>query len=210
MGGFGSGRLSGTGRDTVESCYSIDVNRLHNKGSLRAGSESVGSWIQDGEIVASINLRAEADWLHLCYRALIGVAQWEEVAETVRIERVPCRFGGSRPYFICPGVVYGAACGRRTAQLHASGRYFLCRYCYGLAYESQREGAWDRTLRRAGKIRQRLGGSPAIGPFPRKPKGMWRDTYERLRTQVITTEVLAQRAFALQAQQWLVRSTGGK
>ena len=26
---------------------------------------------------------------------------------TVRIVRVPCRFGGTRPYFICPGVVNG-------------------------------------------------------------------------------------------------------
>jgi hypothetical protein len=26
------------------------------------------------------------------------------VEETVRIVRIPCRFGGSRPYFICPGI----------------------------------------------------------------------------------------------------------
>ncbi len=29
MGGFGSGRPGGFGRDTVESCRSIDVSRLH-------------------------------------------------------------------------------------------------------------------------------------------------------------------------------------
>jgi hypothetical protein len=38
--------------------------------------------------------------------------EWEDVAETVRIVRVPCRFGGARPYFICPGFVNGVACGR--------------------------------------------------------------------------------------------------
>ena len=37
MGGFGSGRPSGSGRDTVEACRSLDVNRLHREGCLRAG-----------------------------------------------------------------------------------------------------------------------------------------------------------------------------
>ena len=32
MGGFGSGRPSGSGRDKVEDCRSIDVNRLHKRG----------------------------------------------------------------------------------------------------------------------------------------------------------------------------------
>ena len=37
MGGIGSGRPSGLGRDTVESCRAIDVNRLHREGCLRPG-----------------------------------------------------------------------------------------------------------------------------------------------------------------------------
>jgi hypothetical protein len=78
------------------------------------------------------------------------------VAETVRIVRKPCRFGGTRPYFICPGIVNGIACGRRVAKLHGPGRYFLCRHCYRLAHASQSEDRWDRLLRRANKIRQRF------------------------------------------------------
>ena len=41
--------------------------------------------------------------------------------ETIRITRLPCRFGGTRPYFICPVVVNGIACGRRVAKLHGPG-----------------------------------------------------------------------------------------
>jgi hypothetical protein len=37
MGGFGSGRPRGTGRDTVEASRSIDVNRLHREGCLHHG-----------------------------------------------------------------------------------------------------------------------------------------------------------------------------
>ena len=68
MGGFGSGRSAGLGRDTVESTRSIDVNRLHREGCLRPGW--CGGWqrTRDGEKVATINLRAEEDRLRLSYR----------------------------------------------------------------------------------------------------------------------------------------------
>ncbi len=77
--------------------------------------------------------------------------------ETVGIVRVPCRLGGSRPYFLCPGVVNGIVCGRRVAKLYGAGHYFLCRHCYGLTYSSQSENDYDRKLRRANKFRTRLG-----------------------------------------------------
>ena len=128
----------------------------------------------------------------------IGGGDWEDVAETVRIVRVPCRFGGARPYFICPGVVNGIACGRRVAKLYGPGRYFLCRHCYRLAHASQSEGGLDRTLRRANKIRQRLGGDPGMAsPFPPRPKGMWRRTYERLRRRTFDAEMRADEAIDL-------------
>ncbi len=206
MGGFGSGRPSGSGRTTVEACRSIDVNRLNKTGCLRAGWTGGWQWTRDGERVAWINLRAEHDRLHLTYRMRTGSGEWEDVAETVRIICVPCRFGGERPYFICPGVANGIACGRRVAKLHGPGRYFLCRHCYRLGHASQSEGAWDRTLRRANKIRQRLGGDPGMAaPFPAKPKGMWRRTYERLREQGFNAEMLADEAFALRAERLLAR-----
>src|SRR5271169_2769830 len=97
MGGFGSGRPR-SGRNKVDACRSIDVNRLHREGCLRPGSRSSMYWTRDGEQIASIGMRVEADRLHLSYRASIGGGEWEEVNETVPIVRVPCRFGGSRPY----------------------------------------------------------------------------------------------------------------
>ena len=128
------------------------------------------------------------------------------MAEIVGIVRAPCRYGGVRPYFICPGVVNGVACGRRVAKLHCAGRYFLCRHCCRLAHASQSEGPRDRALRRANKIRRRLGGDPDLAaPFPPKPRGMWRRTYVRLREQALAAEMCADEAFALQAERLLAR-----
>ena len=206
MGGFGSGRSSGFGRDTVESCRSIDVNRLHREGCLEPSWRGGWQWTQDGEKVASITLRAEDDRLCLSYRIRIAGGEWEDVTEPVPIIRVPCRFGGIRPYFLCPGVVNGVACGRRVAKLYGPGRYFLCRRCYRLAYASQSEDAWDRTLRKANKIRMRLGGDPGMAaPFPERPKGMWRRTYDRLRDDAFEAEILADQAFVIRAERLLAR-----
>ena len=206
MGGFGSGRPSGSGRDKVEYSRSIDVNRLHREGCLHAGWMGGWQWNQGAEKVASINLRAEPDWLHLSYRVRIAGGEWDNIEEPVRVVRVPCRFGGARPYFICPGVVNDIACGRRVAKLHGPGRYFLCRHCYRLAHASQSEGTWDRTLRRANKIKQRLGGDPGMAaPFPPKPKGMWRRTYDRLRKEAFDAEMRAEEAFEINAARLLAR-----
>lgn len=206
MGGFGSGRPSGSGREKAEHCRSIEVNSLHRQGCLRPGWVGRSLWTRDGEQVASINMRADHDGLHLAYRVRTGGGEWQDVAETVRTVRAPCRFGGTRPYFVCPGVVSGIACNRRVAKLYGSGRYFLCRHCYRLAHASQSEDMWDRTLRRANRIRKRLGGDPGMfARFPERPKGMWRRTFERLRNEVFDAEMRAEEFFELRAAALLTR-----
>jgi hypothetical protein len=79
---------------------------------LRAnlGHEDVGDlaqWTCNGERVASINQRAEHDRLHLTYRVRVNGGEWEDVTETVGIVRAQCRYGGARPYFICPKAAHG-------------------------------------------------------------------------------------------------------
>jgi hypothetical protein len=202
MGGLGSGRPSW--RRTVESCCWIDVNRLHREGCLTAGWAGAWQWTRDGQTVDGINLRAEESRLNLAYRLRIGGNDWEEVTETIRIVRAACRLGGSRPFFICPGVVNGCACERRVVRLYGVGRYFRCRHCHGLAYASQREGLADRTLRRSNNIRQRLGGGPGLmEPFPSRPKGMWQRTYDRLQERAAKAEMHAHGAFTERVQELL-------
>lgn len=195
MGGIGSGRPSNSGRGIVEQWRSIDVNRLLQEGCLSPGWQGGCQWMHYGERVASIRMHMESEHLVLSYRIQIGSSDWEDIIEHVQIVHVPCRFGGSRPYFICPGVVNGIACERRVAKLYGAGRYFLCRHCYSLAYASQSEGALDRSLRRANMIRMRLGGEPGMAArFPDRPKRMWRRTYKQLQDHVLEAEMIADEA----------------
>ncbi len=179
MGGVGSGNwYRFDKKTTTEECHSLDVRDLYREGLLKPGGSFRSSWSRAGRETASIRGFVYGDRVVLSYRQRSGLGgEWEDVNEPVSLEWTPCNFGGERPWFICPGV----ACGRRVAVLYGPGKYFLCRHCYDLRYQSQRKNKKDRALRRAQKIRQRLGGSAnMLEPFPERPKGMHHDTYMKL------------------------------
>jgi hypothetical protein len=185
MGGAGSGNWYRFDKKTTTSeCSSVDVRYLHRNGLLKAGGRFSLRWSrgehETGSIGGSVegHLRSRPERVILRYRFRSGwEGEWEDVWEPVSLEWTACNFGGARPWFVCPG----AECGRRVAILYGPGRYFLCRHCYGVVYDSQRENGMNRALRRAQAIRERLGGSANMTkPFPEKPKGMHWRTYERL------------------------------
>ena len=206
MGGLGSGRPSGSGRGTIGSHRAIDVNKLQSEGCLQPGWAGSWQWTSEGTQTGLIALKAEVDLIRLSYRMRIAEGEWQGVEEYVRIAREPCRFGGNRAYFICPGAVDGTACDRRVTKLYGAGRYFLCRHCHRLAYASQREGVLDRAHRRIRKVNRRLGrGDSPLDMISAKPKGMWERTYQRLRDRVDEDESCAETMFMTQGQQLLKR-----
>jgi hypothetical protein len=199
MGGFGSTRWGWINtKDTVESNRSLDINRLNRAGCLQAGCSGGWEWKGDGERVAWIRFRRDTNALVLSYRVRRYGEEWQDVEQPTRIVWMQCRFGGARPYFVCPGIVNGVACGRRVAKIYGTGTYFLCRHCYRLVYASQREDRYDRALRRANKIRLQLGGEPGMASqFAARPKGMHHQTYERLQSAVLNAEILAEERLAI-------------
>jgi hypothetical protein len=175
MGGYGSGRRLDA-KETTAEYRDLDVRFLVRKGMLRSGSSGVLTWSRNGRAVGSIQTSADETSVTLVYRHRRGNAEWKEERYPVRITRTLCHLGGSRPWFICPV----AGCGRRVAILYG-GAIFACRRCYRLAYPSTREDVLDRAMRRADRLRDRLGWNPGIGNANgRKPKWMrWR-TFHRL------------------------------
>ena len=78
------------------------------------------------------------------------------------------------------------SCHRRCRVIYG-GRYFRCRQCHGLHYQSQREPAYDRAIEQATRIRKRLG-DDMFSAFesdelpPKPPRMRWK-TYHRLETR---------------------------
>ena len=86
-------------------------------------------------------------------------------------------FSGRRLWLKC------LSCRRRCRVIYG-GRYFRCRRCHGLSYQSQREPAYDRAIEQANRIRKRLG-DDMLSAFecdelpPKPPRMRWK-TYHKL------------------------------
>jgi hypothetical protein len=172
MGGPGSGRwYRWQARDTTDSHQSIDVRDWQRQGWLHT----------DGRFWwGGLTAQVQSGRVRLSYRIRRGDPDRRDIEDVVCLTWTPCHYGGQRPWFRCPG--WG--CGRRVAKLYLGGRYFRCRHCHDLAYESQREDRATRLISKAQKIRRQLGGSASLlEPFPPKPKGMHWRTYARLSLQ---------------------------
>ena len=182
VGGLGSGnRYRFDKKTTTGETHGLDVRYLRHQGLLEAGRWFSLRWSRAGRETGSIGGVVDGSRLPesvtLLYRCRSGPDEWEEINETVTLTWTHHNFGGERPWFLCPG----AGCGRTVAVLYGPGRYFLCRHCYDLSYQSQRGNKMLRALHRAQNIRRRLGGSTnMMEPSPEKPKGMHWRTYERL------------------------------
>ena len=155
MGGYGSGRRYGRAKRTVERCLILSSAKLQRDRLLRAGLHAPGSvtWsvAATGEKTDSVGCevntldRADA-WIRLHYTR---VQDKDEVAFRVRLTTTPLPWGGVRWWFVCPLTVNGRSCGRRCGNLYLppGGRYFGCRVCYDLTYESTRHRPLPEALR---------------------------------------------------------------
>lgn len=178
MGGYGSGR-SGWHRK-VEDMLCLNVDQVRREKCLEPGRVVLWQWTWTSGDKASIRLEPRADSLGLAFTVKDGDTR-REVAQDIELERTVCNYGGTRTWFLCP------RCGRRVAKLYG-GSSFYCRHCHGLRYRSQAESGSDRLLRKARKIRARLGAGPSFYDSIDKPKWMRWPTFERLMAESTSYE----------------------
>ncbi len=100
--------------------------------------------------------------MRLKYTSTRWDGERRELDYLIHLETTAQPFGGRRWWWICPRT------GRRAVKLYLpNGAFtFASRQAYRLAYRSQRETARDRALRRAFKLREKLGGDGGIGDYP--------------------------------------------
>ena len=181
MGSYGSGRRSGYSRK-IEDRLRIDIRELRKSGDLQRPGSSVtcGLYSGSGHLMSSVGLiiGERRVWFLYQTRDRHSGAALQENRHSADIERMACRFGGTRPWFICPN----SQCSRRVATIYLDDGELGCRHCHRLVYESQSETPADRARRRERKIRRKLGMGPNLfTPLADKPKSMHWRTYLKLR-----------------------------
>jgi hypothetical protein len=166
MGGLGSGRWHRwQAKDTLERHFCLDIRAWQHRKFLRPDlGFSWGWWTHKGSHVAAVHVQVQEAQVVLTYVLRPGGEGERAIEAPVALTWTPCHYGGQRPWFICPG----EGCQRRVAILYGAGRDFLCRHCYDLVYDSQRQDRPTRLIAKAQQIRRRLGGSASLmAPFPR-------------------------------------------
>ena len=177
MGGSGSGYwCRWDAKPTTESQNRIDVRWLKKNGYLEGRKMGSLSWSCKGKKTGSIFFQIEENRIKLFYRHRPKGGEWESVEQKITLIRTPCNYGGYRIWFRCSN------CMRRVAIIYGAGKYFYCRHCYGLTYSSQQESKVDRLMRKARKIRKRLGADINLSiPIMIKPKHMHQQTFDCFR-----------------------------
>ncbi len=163
--------LMNSRRSTTGDLRRFGVHEIVAHGLTQRGAGFTWGWSRDGEVQASIGASVQGDENHTVL-ALDYTLNGSAMRQQIRLAASPCRFGGVRWLAICPST------GRRVAHLYIGASGAFSRHAYRLAFNSQRECALHRSLRRRDKALAKLkSDDPEFLP---RPRGMHARTYERL------------------------------
>ena len=143
MGGRGSGRRpSPASRRRVEAGLFLSIEALADHGLLSGDTEApttVLTWLGPGEIpMASATATVEIDGtpgvrvIQMQYNVEVYGDSYS-VREAIALTATGVGNGGHRWWFTCPA----CGCRRGVLYLPPGERYFACRHCHGLVYNSQ-------------------------------------------------------------------------
>jgi|SRR5271156_3954754 len=180
MGGFGSGRHSGTVTAEGTASYVLAASVLA-RARLQVGQRGSGTFYFGDEkfpVDICIDTTDASDpFLKLIHSTRDDREGDRIVRDRIRLEWTVPTYGGRRWWFLCPRT----GCTTTKLYLPNGGWHFWSRRAYGLGYACQREARLDRLQRRAAELNRQLGGEGwrTWNTPPTKPKWMrWR-TYER-------------------------------
>ena len=182
MGGLGSGRRLGSPKLIADELQHLDVRELRKQGRLKSGFMGTITWSCRGEQSGAVSFRNFGDELTLSYRYSYNDGEWQSVYQVVNILRTPCNFGGERIWWEC------GKCHSKVGVLYLCSKYFYCRKCSGVKYESQYVDKKERLRLASAKIKKRLGVSEeyslnrGVYDFD-KPKGMHWKMFIRLKNE---------------------------
>ncbi len=156
MGGFGSGRRLGWSDYTVEDCRAISAAMMMHHGLLRPNqhANSTVTWTDNetGEVRLAVRCAAETGRDSGTLRLQYARPKYGETFDYhIGLTTTPLPWGGLKWWFTCPLTKHEISCQRRVGKLYLLGRYFACRHCHELTYQScQDSHKYDRCLDEVG------------------------------------------------------------
>lgn len=139
-------------KDTVEDCRSVSIAFLKKHDYFCGYRYGVITWTNGygeqttsmGVTVCTTDSENYARFQYTHTRRSTG--EKTECDYKVRLVTTPCHLGGVRWWFICPLSRNGGYCGRRVGKLYCppGGKYYGCRHCYDLSYESRNDSRHGR------------------------------------------------------------------
>ena len=154
MGGYGSGIWKSWGaKYPVERCLTLDLGYLRKNKLVYLGGFSSGTltWSRNGEPIGSISYYFSGLILQLTYKK-----NGQDTETRVAITRTPAYFGGERLWFLCPICSRGEKLSK--LYLPPNSKYFGCRKCHNLTYQSSQESRKYDGLYKL--LARETGGSP--------------------------------------------------
>ncbi len=147
------GRYYWNSKTTVEDATQLNIFKLKEFGLLDGYRSSTLTWTRrlSGH-KSSIGILVDTEELYAKVNYTTTDRNTDEKTDydyRISLTTTPCNFGGVRYWFICPLSRNGVYCGRRVGTLYlaSGGKYFGCRHCYDLSYESRNEsrlGRWGQ------------------------------------------------------------------
>jgi hypothetical protein len=143
MGGWGSGSWGRANRKrTVEESLTLSMRVM--RPYIKNNQSGFITWTNaDGQVSTAGFLSSVHD--QLCFVIHYWIGTTEHVRTVVELASTHTRNAGRRLWFLCPLASSRAACGRRVECLYlpSNGKYFGCRQCHQLTYQSCQQAHKD-------------------------------------------------------------------
>lgn len=137
------GRYYYSKREEADSLKKIGTAFLKKHGYFNNGWKFGNiSWSRNGEKTGNISIQACIDEDEQYVRCVYTQTERSSGIKTdldykIPLTTTPCYFGGKRYWFKCPWYANGVYCGKRVGVLYLSNKYFACRHCNNLSYNSR-------------------------------------------------------------------------
>ena len=139
-------------KNNCETSLALSISFLKKHGYLN-GSYQNGTltWTRDwSEDKSSVGINAwvfgDDPHFRINYTHTSFGGEKNDLDYRISLNSTPCFFGGKRYWFLCPLIRNNIPCQNRVGVLYCAGKYYGCRQCHDLAYQSQQvthAGAWS-------------------------------------------------------------------